>query len=348
LHPATDTAGVFFCAIPNRDWNPDSNPNDLLVAGRPPDSAAPEEPMLDDGLAPPLLGPHHGAGRDAEAGGSPATPEGEGDCGTTPPDPTPDASPAPPAPGPDQGPGRAAGAAHPPLGRPLALRGAPCCPPQPHHQPPLRPAAPPPPGLADGPGRSTEARGVAPPLPGPVQGPGQAAEAAGSPISSESNFLVCNFSIYGACARAPKVSPLGAAAPPLPGPAEGPGQAAEAPGTAQPLPGPEHGPGLAEEAPVSPHTRRGPIASSAASEYFWHKGAPKLAHPPHPPIAAPRTSSRPWPHGPSGPRPRALTGPTGEGSSPHGPRVRARGPSPRQAAPRTSRTPSSVVSSAVP
>jgi len=58
LHPATDTAGVFFCAIPTRDWNPDSNPNDLVVAGRPPDPAAPDEPMLDEGPAPPLLGSH--------------------------------------------------------------------------------------------------------------------------------------------------------------------------------------------------------------------------------------------------------------------------------------------------
>jgi len=69
---------------------------------------------------------------------------------------------------------------------------------------------------------------------------------------------------------------------------------------AKPLPGPEHGPGRAEEAPVCPQPRSGPIASPAASEYFRQKGALKFAHPPHPPLSAPRTfccppAPPPWP-----------------------------------------------------
>jgi len=166
-------------------------------------------------------------------------------------------------------------------------------------------------------------------------------------------------------------------APSPPGPDQGPGRAAEASGVAPPLPGPVHGPGRAEEAPISPHTRREPIASPAVCEYFGEKGALKFAHPPHPlgppygpsgprsraPTSptgggssshgpgtgrGPRPRDGPWIWGRASPRPRAPPGQTGGNSSPRGPRVRPRLPSARQAAPRTSRTPSSVVPSAVP
>jgi len=115
LHPATDTAGVIFCAIPIRDWDPGSDPTDLGMAGRPPDSTAMDDPMPNDGPAPPVPGPHKRAGREeTEAGGPPATLGGADDGSTSPSDPTLDAGPAPPPPGHIRGPGRAAEAADPP------------------------------------------------------------------------------------------------------------------------------------------------------------------------------------------------------------------------------------------
>jgi len=44
LHPEADTAGVIFCAIPIRDWDPGSDTTDLGMAGRPPDSRALDDP----------------------------------------------------------------------------------------------------------------------------------------------------------------------------------------------------------------------------------------------------------------------------------------------------------------
>jgi len=116
LHPVTDTVGVIFCAIPIRDWGPDSDLTDLRMAGRPPVSTALDQPMPSDGPAPPLPGPHQRAGREeTEADVPPATLGGGADDGSTSlSDPTLDAGPAPPPPGPIRGPGRAAEAADPP------------------------------------------------------------------------------------------------------------------------------------------------------------------------------------------------------------------------------------------
>jgi len=77
LHPEADTAGVIFCAIPIRDWDPGSDPTDLGMAGRPPDSTALDDPppMPNDGPA------------TTEAGGPPATLKGEDDGRASLPDP---------------------------------------------------------------------------------------------------------------------------------------------------------------------------------------------------------------------------------------------------------------------
>jgi len=97
LHPEADRAGVIFCTIPIRDWDPGSDPTDLGMAGRSPDSTALDDPPEpNNGPAP------------TEPGGPPATLEGEDDGRTSPPDPTLDTDPAPPLPGPYQGPGREA------------------------------------------------------------------------------------------------------------------------------------------------------------------------------------------------------------------------------------------------
>jgi len=114
----TDAAGVIFCAVPIRDWDPGSDLTDLGMACRPPDSTALDHLMPSDGPDPPLPGPHQRAGREeTEADGPPATLEGEDDGGTSLSDPTLDASPALPPTARPQSRARAGGGGRRPPGR---------------------------------------------------------------------------------------------------------------------------------------------------------------------------------------------------------------------------------------
>jgi len=89
LHPVTDDDGVIFCAVPIRDWDPDSDLADLGMAGRPPVSTALDHPMPSDGPAPHLPGPYQRAGREeTDDDGPPATLGGADDGSTSLSDPT--------------------------------------------------------------------------------------------------------------------------------------------------------------------------------------------------------------------------------------------------------------------
>jgi len=174
--------------------------------------------------------------------------------------------------------------------------------------------APPLPGTEEGSGQAAEVPGVAPPLPDPAQGPGWAEESLVSPHTLKCLPSGTSRTAPSAPVPSPQLSGL-VPAPPLPGHEEGPGQAADAPGLAPPLPGPSHGPRRVEEAPVPPHTRRSPIASLAASKYFRQTASfmvVRPALPPLRPLGRPHARRDPS-NGPSGPRPRAPTGPTGGG-----------------------------------
>jgi len=122
--------------------------------------------------------------------------------------------------------------------------------------------APPPPGLNQGPGRAAEA---ADPPDGVVDFPSPPPQVrfpqTSSPTSNSFNSKSSNCTMGAcACACAPMVGPLCAAALPLPGPAGGPGQVAEAPGVAPSPPGPDQGPGRAAETADPPSSCAGACA----------------------------------------------------------------------------------------
>jgi len=250
-----------------------------------------------------------GAGREAEAGGSPATPEGDGDSGTTPPDPTPDASPAPPPPGRDQGPGRAAEAANPTTRTPSRPPGRHLLPPQPHHQPPCAPRPRPSPASKRAWGGRRKPADWPHHCPALFKGPGGRRRPPAPrfppillPPSPISSFVSPAFTVPVPVPR--RSAPLA----PQPGPCPAP-RRAQGRRRGPPFP---HTPGGAQLPPLQPANIFGINAHLSSPTHHT-----RPSQPPGRPLAHGF-------HGPSGPRPRAPTGPTGEGSSPHGPRVRAR------------------------